>query len=127
MPDRHPCERVLLVDEDIDLREAVREVLADEGCAVEAFSRAEDAFPRVAVFRPHVILLDVGLDGAGAPLFLARLRQDPASASIPVVLLSGSREALRRLRSRAAGVLEKPFGLDTLFETIEELCGTAAA
>jgi CheY-like chemotaxis protein len=127
MVDRHPCEHILIVDPDPDLREAVRSVLEEAGCTVADAGDVRGALERLRTFAPDVILLDVGLDAADEIALLEWLRTGERTASIPVVVMSGSPATLRRVAPRASGALEKPFDLETLFETLGELCATAAA
>lgn len=115
------------MDRDADILAAVRSVLEDAGCVVETAGTVAEAAERVRDFAPDVVLLDVGLHGADESAFMGRLKQDPATQRIPVVVMSGSPATLRRIAPRADGALEKPFDLETLFDTLEELCGNVAA
>jgi CheY-like chemotaxis protein len=66
-------------------------------------------------WRPDVLLLDLGLPDRPGTVVLADLKGDPATAAIPVVVVSGTPEALpRELAAQAAAVLTKPIPMQTL-------------
>lgn len=105
--------RVLLVDDDADLREALGEWLRLHGHAVESVGAAREAAVAARRFAPDVILLDALLpDGPGTAV------AGELSSSAPVVFLSGLR---REDLPRGALVLEKPLDLAALERTIENV------
>ena len=81
-----PGIRVLIVDDDRDIREALGEILADDGFAVEAAWNGETALDRLeAGFRPDVIILDLMMPVMDGLTFRELQRKHPALANIPVV------------------------------------------
>jgi two-component system OmpR family response regulator len=110
--------KVLIIDDEPDIRRIARLGLSRVGKmdVVDAGSGAEGlALARQE--RPDAILLDVMMPGLDGPSTLARLREDAATAAIPVVFLTAKSMAveLDRLRSLGvAGVLTKPFDPMTL-------------
>ena len=119
-------ERVLIVEDDAGIREALAECVASLGLEVATSPDGEDGLARIrAASRrlPDVILLDLRmprLDGNG---FLGALRADPATAGIPVVAMSACEAP--RLPVRA--FLEKPFDLDELAKLLARLGREPAA
>jgi DNA-binding response OmpR family regulator len=96
----------------------VRIALQRQGYAVvTAFGGA--AVPRAAERQPDVILLDVHMPGMDGPE-VSRLRADPATAHIPIILMS-TRQDLRALSARLPvdDELPKPFGLDELYAIVD--------
>ena len=92
---------------------------------VEAASGAEGV-QRAKEERPDAILLDVMMPGLDGPSTLARLREDPATASVPIVFLTAKAIAseVDRLRALgAAGVLTKPFDPMTLARELRAALG----
>src|SRR3954470_12387725 len=94
-PGRHTLElsmkkRVLVVDDDPDIRESVRLVLEDEGYEVEeaADGAAALALLRAATTRPDVILLDLMMPVMNGWQFRAAQLADDDLADIPVIVLS---------------------------------------
>ena len=67
---------------------------------------------------PDLILLDInmpGLDGWG---LMAEIKERPALAAIPIVVMSGAGESVLNLAPVSAGYLSKPFEVSTLLETV---------
>jgi two-component system KDP operon response regulator KdpE len=68
---------------------------------------------------PDVILLDLGLPYRSGGSLLGELKEDPATAIIPVVVISGAPDSLTRERAaQATAVLTKPVPMQTLLATI---------
>ncbi len=92
--------RVLLADDNADMRDYVRRLLAGRGYAVAAVADGRAALDAARTARPDLVLSDVmmpGLDGFG---LLAALRSDPRLRDVPVILLSA--RPARRRGSRAS-------------------------
>ena len=116
--------RILLVDDELDIREAVSEVLAYEGHHVITAVDGAEALRLCRQFRPDVILLDLMMPGMNGWEFRTLQRREPAIADIPVVVVS----ALGRVGSiDAQAFLPKPFGLQDLLNMIHRFGGTAHA
>jgi CheY-like chemotaxis protein len=110
--------KVLIIDDEPDIRRIARLGLTRVGKmdVVEAASGAEGLI-KAKEERPDAVLLDVMMPGLDGPSTLARLREDPATAGIPVVFLTAKAIAaeLDRLKVLgASGVLTKPFDPMTL-------------
>lgn len=107
-----PAKHVLLVDDDADVRDAVRRLLESVGHTVECARDGREALSLLALGdRVDVVLLDGQMpvmDGEG---FLARRAEDPALRGVPVVLFSGCAALCDRLGRRgdvAATVAKGP-------------------
>lgn len=107
---------VVLVDDAADVRMLLQLLLELEGFAVTATADGPSALAAVAAARPDVVLLDVQLPGMDGTQVLRRLRDEPATAGLPVVLLTGAPEqdTPSLLALGATGVLRKPFDPDTV-------------
>jgi CheY-like chemotaxis protein len=105
--------RILVVDDEDDIREVAQmslEMVA--GWEVIAARNGEEGLRLAAEHRPDAILLDVMMPGMDGPATAQRLREDPATAAIPVILLTAKVQATDRRRFEGmpvAGVLAKPF------------------
>ena len=116
-PVDHP-RRVLIVDDDADLRGAMADILAAEGMTVLEAADGYEGLRRAREERPDLILLDLAMprmDGFG---FRAQQRADAALASIPVVVVSAS-DSPQVNEFGAAGYLHKPFDLRVLLEALD--------
>jgi signal transduction histidine kinase len=118
---RHAGARVLLVDDNADMRAYVARLLADRGWAV---TTAVDGAAGVAAARrepPDLVLSDVmmpGLDGFG---LLRELRRDPRTRAVPVILLSaraGEGAEVEGLDAGADDYLVKPFAARELLARV---------
>lgn len=119
--------KVLIVDDEPDIRRIAKLGLARVGGmeVVEATGGAE-ALALAREHQPDAILLDVMMPGLDGPTTLARLREDAATAGVPVVFLTAKAIAAEvdRLRSLgAAGVLTKPFDPMTLAQELRAVLG----
>ena len=120
-------QTVLLVDDEPDIRLVAGLSLEQVGgWAVELASSGAEALAMLATdaARPDVILLDVMMPGLDGPAVLARLRDDPALARIPVIFLTakaGSRETGALSALGAKGIIRKPFDPMTLAATVREI------
>ncbi len=120
--------RVLVVDDSPSVRALIRVNLELEGLDVATAVDGQDALDQVAVVRPDLITLDVvmpRLDGLAAA---TRLKQDPATREIPIVMVTARAQTADRERGRAAGVdayLTKPFDPADLVGLVRDLLGGA--
>ena len=118
--------RVLVVDDDDVIRQLITVNLELEGFEVATAVDGQDCLDRVEDVRPVVITLDImmpRLDGWEAA---SRLRADPATAGIKVVLLSARAQEADLERGSRIGVdayLTKPFDPDELIEVVRRLAG----
>jgi CheY-like chemotaxis protein len=112
--------RILVVDDEADIRETVSEMLDLEGYAVETAANGEEALRAVERGHPDVVLLDMRmpvLDGWG---FAGAVRA--RGMAVKIVVMTAARDAERWATEIAAnGYLAKPFGFDDLVSTIEQV------
>ncbi len=107
--------RVLVVDDELDIREAVTEVLSYEGHEVFTASDGAEALRKCLALQPDLVLLDLMMPGMNGWEFRSAQLRDSDIAEIPVVVLS----ALGRVSTiDALAFLPKPFGLDDLLELV---------
>jgi len=116
--------RVLVVDDESDIRQAMAEILADEGYQVADAGDGAEALAKVRAFHPEVVLLDLMMPGMSGWDFLRAARGDPELSSIPVIVLSalGGERAIE-----AQAFIEKPFDLDTLLRAVRRHADRSAA
>ena len=113
---------VLVVDDDGELLEVLREVIEEDGYRVVTARNGEDALDRLRGGEtPCIILLDVKMPGMGGEEFRRRQLADPSLAGIPVVGFTGLSDVEAR-RLALASYLRKPVKLHHLLETIAHYC-----
>ena len=108
--------RILVVEDDDDIRDTLRELLVAEGYEVDEAKDGTDAFGRLNC-GPHatLILLDMMMPGMDGEAFLTALRHRPELAGVHVVVISGNAKARDRAQElEAEACLVKPFELDDL-------------
>ena len=124
MPGASPL--ILVVDGDEPFRVSVLEVLADVGYGGVGVSTAAEALALARQRRPSAVTVDMALsDGPGFEL-ARRLREDPITRTIPIVLLSAHVAWLPEVdKPRFAAMLPKPLEMAALLAVLEDLCGQA--
>lgn len=111
---------VVVIDDERDVLELVRDVLEDEGLSVLAVDAPERALHMARRVRPDVCLVDLMLPGMTG-IELARRLREQGMAGAALIAMSASRTMLSMARESALfdDVLPKPFDLDSLVECVE--------
>src|SRR6201987_1671086 len=108
---------ILIVDDEVDIRELVAGILQDEGYGTRTARDSDEALPAVTTRRPSLVFLDIWLQGrrlAGLQLLDAMKGEH---ASLPVVMISGHgniETAVSAIKRGAYDFIEKPFKADRL-------------
>jgi CheY-like chemotaxis protein len=125
--------RVLVVDDDDVIRQLITVNLELEGFEVIPAVDGQDALDKVKDARPEVVTLDVMMPRVDGWEAAARLRADPETAHIKVILLSARAQESDIQRGERIGVdayLTKPFDPDELIDVVRRLMeasGSASA
>jgi signal transduction histidine kinase/DNA-binding response OmpR family regulator len=107
--ERPPC-RVLVVEDEADMREMLRRLLEKAGWAVSEAADGQAALARVAEDRPNLILLDLMMPEMNGFTFVEALRQQDASRSIPIVVVTAkdlTPDDCQRLNGYVEQILQK--------------------
>ncbi len=115
--------RVIVCDDDPSVRETLETMLQQHGYNVLTVDGGEELLREVRSFRPDVILLDLFMPVMGGWHALAALRNDPETAAIPVVILSGLSRDEAPAPFDLAGWVNKPLDEGTLIDTLEHALG----
>jgi cyclic di-GMP phosphodiesterase len=116
--------RILIVDDDLQVRGLLRRVLTSSGYAVEELGTASEALDRIRTEPPDLVLLDLNLPDRSGHEVLEAVRSDPATRLLPVVMITGGASSAERLRAQGEGVtdfLTKPFSSEELLPRVRAL------
>ncbi len=114
-----PKGRILIVDDESGIRSTLRQILQDEGYAVEEAASGEEALPLATHGDHEVILLDVWLPGMDGLQVLAKLKESAVPAEVLVISGHGTIEtAVKATRLGAFDFIEKPLSLDRVVLTV---------
>src|SRR6266498_2300007 len=112
--------RILIVEDDADIRETLAEAMADVGADVVV---AEDGIDALECLRsgprPSVILLDLRLPRMGGEDFLREMRSDPRYEHVPVITMTAGTGSAQG--SEIVARLHKPFDVDDLRQIVMSL------
>src|SRR5256712_10895356 len=113
---------ILIVDDEADIRDLVAGILEDEGFNTRTARDSDSALTEIANRRPHLVFLDIWLQGSkldGLQL-LEQIKKD--NADLPVVMISGHgniETAVAAIKRGAYDFIEKPFKSDRLILVVQ--------
>ncbi len=116
---------VLVVEDDVDCREVLCELLASEGMSVIQAGDSDAALELLATARPALILLDLRLGGSDGRAVLEHVRQEPRLERTPIFVISGAADSAAGFRydgpERIDGFFEKPLNLPRLLDRVRSV------
>lgn len=116
--------RLLLVDDEPGLREAVKDYLQESGFAVQVASNAREGWELMQQNTPDLVISDIMMPVVDGYQFLKQLREDPRFKALPVVLLTAkgmTSDRIQGYQARCDAYLPKPFDPDELVAIVENL------
>jgi PAS domain S-box-containing protein len=117
--------RIVVCDDDPNLREVLEMMLNGYGYDVRTAEGGDELLRLLPSFTPDVILLDIFMPAGGGWETLSRLKNNPETAEIPVVILSGIKADEMAAPFDLAGWVNKPLDEGTLIATLEHALGVA--
>ncbi len=120
--------RILIADDELNIRNILDFSLHAEGLDVIEAENGEQALKIAVDELPDLVILDVMMPGMGGVETCRRLKADPRTAGIPVILLtarSGKDERREGLKAGAAEYITKPFSPRKVIEVVRNLLGAA--
>lgn len=120
--------RVLIIEDEPNIIEAVRFLLTRDGWAVDTHTDGQTALDAVARRRPDLIILDVMLPNKSGYDVLGDLRKDPATSGIPVLMLTARGQEKDRDLAYKIGAdrfMTKPFSNAEVLDAVRELSDAA--
>ena len=116
--------KILLVDDEPGLREAVQAYLEDSGFDVNVASNANQGWDILQSYLPDLVITDIMMPQIDGYQFLQKLREDPRFKALPVVFLTAKGMTTDRIQGYQAGCdayLSKPFDPEELVAIVENL------
>ena len=115
---------VLVVDDDLAVCDLVRTILELDGFRVSEAHHVIEADRLITERVPDAILLDIGLPGIDGLFYCRRLRDNPQTKFLPVIMISGSSDArARAMEAGATAYLRKPLDALELLSLLEQSTG----
>jgi two-component system alkaline phosphatase synthesis response regulator PhoP len=123
-------QRVLLIDDDLNLTEAIANVLDARGYIVDSAPNGKIGIAKAKAEKPDIILLDVMMTTNSEGFDVAReLSKDPVLKNVPILLVTGVKKEMHlpfgfepdETWLPVKGVLEKPVKPDVLLKAIEAI------
>jgi diguanylate cyclase (GGDEF)-like protein len=119
-----PAATILIVDDDSDLRALLETLLRSQGYLVLTAANGEEALAAVARRAPDLILLDILMPGLDGNEVARRLKANPATENIPIIIVTVQLDRAARLAGLNAGAedfLTKPIDRDELWLRVRNL------
>jgi len=111
-------KRILIIDDEVDIREVIRMGLESEGFKVEGASDGAEGIEKIRQFKPDVIVLDIIMEGMDGMTMMKKMKE-----KIPVIVISACDRKTREAVEREIKVnkwIEKPFAINELIEEIKK-------
>ncbi len=112
---------ILIVDDNIDILEALQLLLEDAGYKVVITENVDVLDQLVQKYKPNVILMDLLLSGKDGRDIIAKLKKNKVTKNIPVILNSAHPNAKNMWKASGADdFIAKPFDIDVLLSCIHD-------
>jgi DNA-binding response OmpR family regulator len=118
--------RVLLIEDEPNIIEAIRFILSRDGWAVDVHSDGATALEAVAQKAPDIVILDVMLPNRSGYDILADIRADHETTELPVLMLTARGQSKDREMAERIGAsrfMTKPFSNADVLASVRELAG----
>lgn len=113
-------QKILIVDDDLDILNIMSISLKDKGYEVEETLNGDEAIVRAERFKPDLIIMDIYLSGTNGKDICKKLKETKKTSSIPIILISASTQLKNTVRECGAnGFLNKPFENADLFYGVD--------
>ena len=121
-------EKIMIVDDEKDIRELIGDILKDEGYAIRLAGNSDDAMAEINADPPSLMILDIWLKDSrmdGIDILKSVKRDNP---DVPVVIISGHGNieiAVAAIKQGAYDFIEKPFNIDQLMVVVSRAMETS--
>jgi DNA-binding response OmpR family regulator len=116
-------KKILVVDDDPDIREIIMMILESEGYHVSGLDNGQAVIDKVYQIQPDMVLLDVQLGDRDGRDICRELKEQPATQDIPIMMISASHgwSGLHEKQCKADDFLAKPFDVIELVAHVKRL------
>jgi DNA-binding response OmpR family regulator len=112
---------IWILDDDIDIAEAINFILEDEGYTTQLLKEATHILEDMHARKPSLLILDVLMSGVDGRDICAAIKADPALKSVPIIMVSAHPSAKEDIASYGADYfLAKPFEADELIRLVKK-------
>ena len=116
--------KILVVDDDTDILSVMEILLTMKGFEVEVTTKGENTFPKIASFKPDLILLDVLISGYDGRTICRELKASQETSHIPVIMFSAHPGAAASIADYGADdFIAKPFDVAHLMKKVNAQLG----
>ena len=123
--------KILIVDDDPDMVELLRLALTEAGCSTRTATTGREALAEAQRCSPNLVVLDLVLPDLNGFQVCETLRRNPATSSVPIILitvLTGHFPRLVGVETGANAYINKPFETQELVSCVDDLlCGSSKA
>ena len=118
--EKESSKRIAIIEDEEDVRNSISSLLTDTGYLVYESSDGLDLSNIINDFNPDLILLDLLLESVDGRKICKALKEDPATSSIPVIIISGVSDIYNTITELGANdIVSKPFLPSTLLNRIQ--------
>jgi len=110
-------KKVMIVDDEEDIRESVKQILEPEGYELQTAIDGDDALKKIPEFKPDLVLLDIMMPGTPVNEIIEKIKEKVAFCSV-VKMTEAEKEDL--LNKNVVGFIQKPFGVKELVKKVKE-------
>ncbi|HEY9816321.1 MAG TPA: ATP-binding protein, partial [Candidatus Obscuribacterales bacterium] len=121
------AKSVLVVDDDANIRNLLRQELEAEGYEVQEAENGEEAIEKVRSFCPSLIILDIVMPGVDGFQVAETLKSDPQTSRIPIIILSILEDRERGYRLGVDRYFTKPLEVSDLIHEVDRLVSYGAS
>jgi CheY-like chemotaxis protein len=112
---------VLVVDDDPEITETIREVIESQGCRAVVASNGREALATLDREKPSLLLIDLFMPVMNGVELLKAIKKSPKLASIPRVIMTGANDIMIGVREDVS-VLYKPINYEALTRLLTTYC-----
>jgi len=127
-PDKDMPTVALVVDDSMLIRHTVCRFLEERGFTVESATNGLEALETLKRVRPDIVITDMQMPKMGGTELITALKQNPATANVPVVIVAGKQSGFENTEKRASFAIFKDIDIeDQLAKALKAILGVETA